>query len=223
MDIDYIIRKRHSVRSYEDRQIEKELVKKINAKIKEINAKSGLKISLILNEEKAFDIYTPHYGKLDNVKNYIALTGPSSDQLDELCGYYGEELVLYIESLGLNTCYTAVTYDKTKVPLKLNTNEELCLVIALGYGKTAGKPHKSKGYHDVVINKEDTPAWFKKGIEYALLAPTALNQQKFTFELLDNNRVRATAQEGICSMVDLGIVKYHFVLGAGKDNFKFAE
>ena len=29
-----------------------------------------------------------------------------------------------------------------------------------------------------------TPAWFQKGVEAALLAPTAINQQKFSFEYI---------------------------------------
>ena len=33
---------------------------------------------------------------------------------------------------------------------------------------------------DVV--EDITPSWFKKGVEAALLAPTAVNQQKFSFE-----------------------------------------
>ena len=63
-----------------------------------------------------------------------------------------------------------------------------------------------------------TPDWFKKGIDAALLAPTAMNQQKFQFTLKEN-RVLAKAGIGFYSKIDLGIVKYHFEIGAGKKNF----
>ena len=68
----------------------------------------------------------------------------------------------------------------------------------------------------------DAPEWFKQGVEMALLAPTAVNQQKFRFEL-DGNTVMARAGLiGTCLKIDLGIVKCHFELGAGKENFVWA-
>ena len=67
----------------------------------------------------------------------------------------------------------------------------------------------------------EMPEWFENGMDFALRAPTAINQQKFLITLLPNKRVRAKAKLGPCSKIDLGIVKYHFELGAGKDNFKW--
>ena len=50
--------------------------------------------------------------------------------------------------------------------------------------------------------------------------PTAMNQQKFRFELLPDGRtVRAQASPGAYTAVDLGIAKYHFEVGAGTENF----
>ena len=64
----------------------------------------------------------------------------------------------------------------------------------------------------------EMPAWFRSGMEAALLAPTATNQQKFLLTL-DGNAVQAEATGGFYSKVDLGIVKYHFEIGAGTDHF----
>ncbi len=47
----------------------------------------------------------------------------------------------------------------------------------------------------------------------AMLAPTAINQQKFYFELLPDNCVRAICKSGPYAKMDLGIVKYHFEKG----------
>ena len=55
----------------------------------------------------------------------------------------------------------------------------------------------------------------------ALLAPTAINQQKFKFSLHDGNKVSVKAGLGFYSKVDLGIVKYHFEIGAGVKNFEW--
>jgi len=59
-------------------------------------------------------------------------------------------------------------------------------------------------------------------VEAAQIAPTAMNQQKFCFEL-KGNTVRAIAGLGFYSKVDLGIAKYHFEAGAGKNGWKWAD
>lgn len=46
-------------------------------------------------------------------------------------------------------------------------------------------------------------------MEAVSLAPTAVNQQKFIFEL-KNGVVTAKALNGFYAKIDLGIAKYHF-------------
>lgn len=96
--------------------------------------------------------------------------------------------------------------------------KKLCLVIAVGYGETNGTEHKTKPSEAVMKADAPVPEWFQKGIEAALLAPTAMNQQKFLFTLTGNS-VTAKAGTGFYTKVDLGIAKYHFEIGAGKDIF----
>ncbi len=157
-----------------------------------------------------------HYGKFSGVTDYIALIGKKSDDLDELCGYYGERLVLKAQSIGLNSCWVAMTYKKIPEAFSVEKGEKLTVVISLGYGRTQGVPHVSKPYNAVAVDKSGTaPAWFKDGVEAALLAPTAMNQQKFTFEYKDGEVV-AKAGLGFYSKIDLGIAKYHFELASGK-------
>lgn len=56
-----------------------------------------------------------------------------------------------------------------------------------------------------------------------LLVPTAVNQQKFLFMLMEDGRL--SAQPGHVSYVkmDLGITKYHFEIGAVKDSFQWVK
>ena len=78
---------------------------------------------------------------------------------------------------------------------------------------------------DVSNASDITPSWFRKGVEAALLAPTAVNQQKFSFEYvgMKNNRHQLRAKKGVSmigyTLMDLGIAKCHFEIGAGKNNF----
>lgn len=215
MELIEAINKRHSVRRYTDKKIEADILAELQNEINVSNKESGLHIQLVTDEPKAFDCFMAHYGKFSGVTNYIALIGKKSDKLYELCGYYGERLVLKAQQLGLNTCWVAMSYKKIPDAFKVDKGEKLTVVIALGYGKTQGVPHKTKTVEQVSNASTETPEWFKAGVEAALLAPTAINQQKFKFNYSDG-KVTAKAGLGFYSKVDLGIVKYHFEIGSGK-------
>lgn len=211
---------RHSVRAYLDKPVESQLCEKLQALIEECNQNYNLHIQLITNEPKAFDCLLAHYGRFSGVKNYIALIGKKCDGLDEKIGYCGEKIVLLAQTLGLNTCWVAMTYKKIKRAFTVGKDEKLRCILALGYGKTQGCPHKIKTVEEV-SEAENAPVWFIEGVKAALLAPTAVNQQKFIFTLVGENKVSARTKIGVCNKIDLGIAKYHFELGAGKENFEW--
>ena len=220
MNIELIeaVRKRHSVRQYTDKPIEPDILNAIQAEMDACNKEGGLHMQLVTNEPKAFDSYMAHYGKFSGVTNYIALVGKKDDMLEERCGYYGERLVLKAQSLGLNTCWVAMTYKKIPGAFLVRKGEKLTVVISLGYGAVQGVAHKSKSVDAVSNVSANTPDWFQEGVKCALLAPTAMNQQKFTFTCTDG-KVTAKAGKGFYTKIDLGIVKYHFEIGAGKAVF----
>ena len=215
MDIMEAMKARHSVRSYMDKPIEGETLEALEKIIDECNRESGLNIQLVRSEPMAFGSGLAHYGKFAGVKNYLALVGKKDKQLDEKCGYCGEKIVLAAQALGLDTCWVGLTFKKIPDVFKVADGEKLAMVIAVGYGATQGTAHKSKDA-SAVSRAENAPEWFKKGVEAALLAPTAMNQQKFLI-MLHGDKVSAKAGIGPFSKVDLGIVKYHFELGSGKD------
>lgn len=205
---------RHSVRSYQNKKLDDETKKILNDKIKELNEKSGLHIQLVTDETKAFDGFMAHYGNFSGVSNYFALVGKKGADLEEKCGYYGQQLVLLAQQLGLNTCWVAMSYAKVKNAYEVKKGEKLCVVIALGYGTTQGKPHKSKDAKEVSNVSPNSPQWFVQGVEAALLAPTAINQQKFFFVGL-GEKVTAKPGIGFYTKLDLGIAKLHFEIASG--------
>jgi len=214
------IQDRHSVRRYLDTPITGDVKKQLSDIIAASNEQSGLSIQLITDEPKAFGSIVATYGLLKNVRNYIAIVGPDSPSLNEMAGYYGEQIVLHAQMLGLNTCWVAGTYKKSAVICDLKPGERLVCVIAIGYGVTHGKPHRSKSEKCLFRSyTEFVPEWFKNGLHAAMLAPTAVNQQRFLLTLQDNNCVNARATGGFYSDIDLGIVKLHFEIGAGVENF----
>ena len=220
MELWQAMERRHSVRSYEERSIDKETKEKLAAMIETCNRESGIHMQLVTEDPQAFISLMAHYGKFSGVRNYIALVGKKGTDMDEVCGYYGEKIVLYAQQLGLNTCWVAMTYKKVKGVFKVNAGEKLYVVIAIGYGKSQGVPHKSKAMELVCKADGEMPGWFQRGVEAALLAPTAMNQQKFLFTL-DGKNVSARAGMGFYSKIDLGIAKYHFEIGAGAENFQW--
>ena len=229
MDLLQAIKERHSVRKYIDRPIEAEKVAAIRQFIDECNRESGLHLQLVTEEPLAFSTGLFSYGKFTGVKNYIALVAPKQGDYREAIGYQGEKIVLFMQTLGLNTCWVGLTFKDIKDAYVLNPGEELKFVIACGYGEDGGVQHPQKKpithyYSDKRDSDEPLPDWFMRGMEAALLAPTAVNQQKFLFTLLPDGRVEAKAKFDFIgySHYDLGIVKYHFEVAAGKENFTWA-
>lgn len=220
MELMEAMKNRHSVRSYNDRKIDGTVKEELLDFIEECNRESGLHMQLVLNEPKAFDGFMSHYGKFSGVKNYIALIGKKGAGLDEKCGYYGEKVVLKAQQLGLNTCWVAMTYSKIKTAFRIDQGEKLCVVIAIGYGTIQGTAHQSKARETVMNVSGAVPSWFQKGVDAALLAPTAMNQQKFLISL-NGNKVSIKAGIGFYTKLDLGIVKYHFEIGAEAGNFQW--
>ena len=204
MTLEEAIEARHSVRAYKEQPLAENVVKVLEEKIAVLNREGKLHIQLIQNEPKAFLGTMAKYGKFRNVGNYIVMAGQKADDLDERVGYYGEQLVLLAQTLGLNTCW-----------------------VGLGYGETQGVGHKIKTVNQVSNASDVTPTWFRKGVEAALLAPTAVNQQKFSFEYMGmkDGRHQVHAKKGFSmigyTQMDLGIAKYHFEIGAGKENLEW--
>ena len=238
MTIQEAIEARHSVRAYKDQPLSEEVVKVLEEEIAKLNREGQLHIQLILNEPKAFQGTIAKYGKFRNANNYIVMAGQKADDLDERVGYYGEHLVLLAQTLGLNTCWVGLSYSKVPGTYVLGEDEKIVCYIAIGYGETQGAGHKIKVIEQVsrsAVSTLDstkdasaaTPSWFRRGVEAALLAPTAVNQQKFSFEYLGmkDGRHQVRAKKGFSligyTQIDLGIAKYHFEVGAGKVNFEW--
>ena len=214
MEILELMKQRHSVRQYKDIAIGPEQRIALNHLIEEINGEAGLHIQIFYDEPQCFDSMMAHYGKFSGVKNYIALVGKKSPKLEEALGYYGEKIFLNVQELGLNSCWVAMTHGKSQADVRKG-EKQICL-IAFGHSETQGAPHKNKPLQAVCNRTENMPEWFLNGMEAALLAPTAMNQQKFFFELFSDSKVNAVCGKGFYTKLDLGIVKYHFEIASGR-------
>lgn len=218
------VKERHSVRKYTDRPIEEEKIARLQELISQINEETGLHLQLVIDEPEAFDTNrTARYGTFMGVRNYIALVGPKEKDLQEKLGYWGEKIVLEAQMMELNTCWVGLTYRKILGVYDIEEDEKLMGVITIGYGEDQGEKRKTRLPHHLSrTDVEEPPKWFRRGVECAMLAPTAMNQQKFTLSL-EGNIVTAKAGKGYLTKMDLGIVKYHFEIGAGTENFEWGS
>ena len=211
------IKVRHSVRNYKAQRIEEETVALIRQKIDEINRESGLHLQYIEDAGKTYNKLLNRTSGLNSAPSVIACVGKENDpDLEEKVGYYGEKLVLYVQTLGLNTCWAGI-FSRKKIPVVIDSGEKLVISIAIGYGENQGKDHKSKAVDQISQTVGERPDWFDKGIEMALLAPTAMNQQSFVIKLNEDESVEFIDKGGFFSKVDLGIVRYHFEVGSGRN------
>jgi nitroreductase len=229
MTLQEAIKARHSVRAYKEQPLSDADARALEVIIAKLNQEGRLHIQLIRNEPKAFLGPFARYGKFSNVTDYLVMAGVKADDLDDRIGYYGEQLVLYAQTIGLNTCWVGLSYTKIPGTYVLKEGEVIQAYISIGYGATQGVTHRIKRIDQVSNVSDDSPEWFRRGVEAALLAPTAINQQKFSFELLpteDGQLPRVLAKRHFSlvgyTQMDLGIAKYHFELGAGTENFRWA-
>lgn len=205
------IKERHSVRNYLDKEIEQEKVDQLNELIAKCNEEGNLHLQLCQKAGNTFNKLLNKAMGLGSAPSVIACVGPDDETVEERIGYYGQKIVLFAQQLGLNTCW-AGTFNKKGIPAEVNPGEKVVISIAIGYGANQGRVRKSKKPEQVTSG--DNPEWFNRGVETALLAPTAINQQKFEIKLEEDGTVTFSDKGGPYSKVDIGIVKYNFEIGA---------
>ena len=215
------MRERHMVRAYTDTPLPSDIIAQLEERIGAFNREYGLSMKLMVNDDRAFGKFIKML-LAKNVQNYIIMAGDESPELGETLGYCGAELMLLAQTLGLNTWWVSGTFNRNKTE-KLVGRKTAVGVIAVGYGATQGVPHESKAPEDVCSYESYdgvTPDWFTAGVEAALLAPTARNEQAFFIRGIGNEVIFAH-DENFFEGVNTGLVKYHFELGAGTENFSW--
>ena len=220
MTIKEAITQRHMVRKYTDQPIPKDLVDLLSIRIKEHNTVHGVNLKLVTgNSDGISGIAKILLSK--TVHSYIILAGKECESLDEKLGYCGADMILFAQTLGLNTWWVGGMFNNKGAKKHLD-DPNVCIngVIAIGYGQTQGVAHKSKSAEEISDYEGEAPQWFVDGVKALLYAPTALNKQPYMVKG-EGNKVSISAGDGHFSGIDLGIGKYHFEVGAGKENFEW--
>jgi hypothetical protein len=219
MDMKEAMRARHMVRRYTGEPLSEEHARLLEGRVEANNREHGLGIRLVQGDARAVS-GVMRLTVAKNVKDYFLMAGPDASDLDERLGYAGADLMLFAQTLGLNTWWVGGTFNRSDAASRAGTDRPVGIV-AVGHGATQGKPHKTKTPEQVASYEGVAPAWFSRGVEAALLAPTALAKQAF-FLRGRGDEVSVECDNGIFTGVDTGLVKYHFELGAGTGSFRWA-
>jgi len=222
------ISRRRSRRQYLPKPIPSADVARLQAVIDKVNSfDNGYRIVLVTDDKQPF-VREPIF---HNANNYLALVSDSSDPNSaEKLGYYGEYAVLQATLLGLGTCWVGGTFRKDRVDIPLSENEEICLIVAIGVSPKhlsirerlihffSHRKSKTADQLGNIVGGQTAPDWFIKGMTAVEGAPSAVNEQPVTFAL-NGDEVIATYESKLrpkrYSLVNLGIAKLHFQLGAG--------
>lgn len=212
-----VVAARRSVRRYEPRPIEADKIARLRELTAGANAEAaGLALQLVTDEPDAFGrSFLARYGHFKNVRNYIAVVAPDTDEGGIAAGRHGEKIVLEAKAMGLDSCWVGLTFKRGKVPVDIAPGMKLHAVIALGYGAETPRAHKSKRPADVSEGYGGGNVAFDRGVDCALLAPSALNRQNFRFVLGSDGAVAARAKRRGYAALDLGIAVFHFEYASG--------
>ena len=190
------------------------IIEKLNARINYLNFTHDVNLKLVTDDGSgisAFWRFIFTRGKT----NYIILSGPKKKDVEEVIGYAGTDIALLAQDLGLSVSWFLNPISKSIVK-HIADGEVTFGIIAIGYGKQQSVCRCNKTADEVCSYDGTQPEWFKNGVEAALLAPTAINQQKFLFSMKDGTPFVQVKGWGSYTKVDLGIVAYHFEAASGK-------
>ena len=225
---------RQSRRAYLPQPIESNQLTKLKSEIAQCNKESGLSIQLVEDGSEAFSGFSLGYGMFQGVRSYFALVGKTSDEhLREKAGYYGEKLVLEATKLGLGTCWVGGTFNRNRCACTIHEDETLALIITVG-AIPVKKPFKenaiyklahrgTKSLEQLYTSETQVPDWFLSAMKCVQKAPSAVNLQPVLFHYEKGDIWADVKNTSSHQLVDLGIAKLHFELGAGNGKFKLGN
>lgn len=225
MDIMRAIDERISCRAYDERPIETEKLDRLAACIEAGNAAGGLRMALVRPEDGGANLRLAKAMFSGQTSAYVALISGTSEEARDRLGYYGEIVVLLAQQLGLATCWVAGTYDRESAQVSLNSGEELFSVMPVGHAAPkmplkqrtvrAALRRRDKKPAAVYAGYDGAPDWTRAGIDAVIKGPSAVNGQPWVFvdTPVGISATLPANKRGI-ELIDLGIAKLHFQLGA---------
>ncbi len=246
--IENIIQRRKSVRTYSRMPIQSEVIEKLQKYFQQLKGPFPVAVRLeIINKLKIkadAKIKLGTYGIIQGASCFIAAAVEKKEHSLEQLGYMFEDLVLYITSLGLGTCWLGGTFNKQGFSRAMQIKEDEWLPIATPVGCESQKrslidmfmkpnPNvkKRKPWNEIffkesfntILDMTDAGI-YTKPLEMLRLAPSASNKQPWRIILINGNFRFYLAHDSVYAAVfpydiqkiDMGIAMCHFELTANE-------
>lgn len=245
-----LIKKRTSVRSFDEKNIGREIIQKLEEYISKTNEEAKIKVRFILTNNNNIAA-----GKGEKLGTYGVISGANAFIIGVLYtnedalefGYLFEKIILFATDLGLQTCWLGGTFKKSDFQqnIDLLKNEFIPIVSPIGYKKE--KPRvlesmmrsfagsdKRKPLEEIFFEENTSkPLSEEKAGSYAIplemlrLSPSASNKQPWRIIKGDNKYhfyLCRTKGYGLpnydLQKNDIGIAKCHFEVTANELGLK---
>ena len=130
---------RSSLREYQPAPLTPLQQAQLEKTVSQCNARAGLHIRLLCGRPEPFAAFKGD-GRIRGAQNCLLFAGPAGDpNLEEKCGYCGEELILTAAAMGLGTCWVGGTYDRERCLCCLEEGDELVCAAAVGRPEPRGR------------------------------------------------------------------------------------
>jgi nitroreductase len=246
--VDEIIRARRSVRTYEHQPVEKEVRSRIKTYIETLETPfgGGFAFRLLESSEPVNGAKLGTYGIIRGATDYIGVTVKRGESAELSVGYAFEQLILFLTSLGLGTCWMGGTFRRSEFAkaMEVQGDDLFPAISPFGHGaqkrslsdslvRYLAKGNQRKPWEELFFDGDfNTPlsrleaGVYELPLEMVRLAPSASNKQPwrvvrqedgYHFYLAKTPGYGEALAYDIQKM-DMGIAACHFNLVAMEKN-----
>jgi len=244
-NIEKLVRKRRSVRTFDERKLTAEDLEKLRAFMAAVDNPYHIPVEFVLMDANEHKLTCP---VVVGTNLYVGGKISKVPYAEEAFGFSFEKLVLFAQSLGLGTVWLGGTMDRGAFEraMDLGSDEMIPCASALGYPahkmsmresvmRKAIKADSRIPFEELFFDDSfDTPLTQEKAgklafpLEMVRLAPSAVNRQPWRAVVTDNavhfylKRAKFGAGAFDMQKIDLGIALCHFALAAKESGISLA-
>jgi nitroreductase len=210
--------KRRSIRNYNIKPLQEDLLNKIKTRISEIKplyADIRVNVEIVNSVKGPLKASAPHY---------LLFSSEEKDGAYENIGFIGQQLSIWLTSQGLGSCWQGAARPDHREDARLP------FVIAMSFGEP-GEPafREASGFKRKSLAEISEGSDFR--LEAARLAPSGVNSQNWYFVCEEGRihvyRKKVNPVTGIIynkmNCIDIGIAVCHLYLAGGNEAFDFGK
>ena len=245
------VSRRYSMRTFTSKKVSAETRQKILDYADKLSNPFGpkIRIKFIEKQTSAEGEKLGTYGIIKNAKLFLGVAVKNLPGAQEGLGYEFEQLVLYMTSLGLGTCWIGGTFDRGAFAeaMKPEVDEIFTIICPVGYGTGKKRFFEKimrlnlkadsrlpwnklffKGDFENPLSAGDCPD-YEEALEFLRQAPSAVNKQPWrvvfdekarAFHFFENHSMAGAGGAVDIQLVDMGIGMNHFHLAAEEKGLK---